>query len=73
MNHTLFLRLALLSCLRAVAGNFGAHFGIKCASFSKMNVGTSLRSAAGTIGAYFYKSVREANALLERTHILECS
>ena len=60
-------RLALLSCLRAVAGNFGAHVGIKCSSFCKMNIGTSMRSACATIGHALFESVSLSNALLERT------
>ena len=60
-------RLAILCILRAVAGDFAAHFGIKCASFSKMNVGTSLRSACATLGCTAFKSVHESNRLLERT------
>ena len=60
-------RLALLSCLRAVAGNFGAHVGIKCSSFCKMNIVTSMRSACATIGHALFESVSLSNALLERT------
>ena len=60
-------RLACLAMLRCIQDNFASHFGIKCASFSKMNVGTSRRSACSAIGYIAYESVRLANTLLERT------
>lgn len=59
-------RLALLFLLRSDPNGFASHFGIKCSSFSKMNVGTSQRSACGPIGHVAYKSVAVANKLLER-------
>ena len=39
---------------------------MKCSSFCGMNVGTSGRSSAASIGRDWYKSVKEANCLLER-------
>ena len=60
-------RLACLAMLRCIQDNFASHFGIKCASFSKMNVGTSRRSACSAIGFVEYESVKLANTLLERT------
>ena len=60
-------RLAILALLRCVAHDFACHFGIKCSSFSKVNVGTSRRSACDSIGCCDYQSVRAGNILLERT------
>ena len=56
-----------MSILRGFEDNFACHFGIKCASFSKMNVGTSMRSPHASIGFVDYPSVSTANMLLERT------
>ena len=63
------LRLSILYILRGVEGNFGAHFGLKCSSLCKMNIGTSFRSACTSIGYEGYKSVCQANMLLERTQL----
>lgn len=60
------LRLAILFLLRADPNGFASHFGVKCSSFSKMNVGTSQRSACAPVGHTPYKSVALANKLLER-------
>ena len=60
-------RLAILALLRCVAHDFACHFGIKCSSFSKVNRGTSRRSACDPIGFCEYHSVRIGNILLERT------
>ena len=62
------LRLAILCLLRTVPGpgGFATHFGIKCSSFSKMNRGTSQRSACSSSGFGGYQSVRVGNMLLER-------
>ena len=46
--------------------DFIAWLAMKCSSFCGMNVGTSGRSAAASIGRDWYKSVKEANCLLER-------
>ena len=59
-------RLAILCMLRTVAADFCAHFGLKCSSFCRVNVGTSYRSACTAIGLHFYKSVASSNKLLER-------
>lgn len=61
------LRLATLFMLRGIPDDFGSHFGLKCSSFTKMNVGTSCRSAATPIGFEGYKSVVVGNTLLERS------
>lgn len=61
------LRLAIISLLRARVNNFAAHFAIKCSSFCRMNVGTSMRMACCSLGFDGYESVRTANRLLERT------
>lgn len=60
-------RLAVLGLLRCVAHDFACHFGIKCSSFSKMNVGTSRRSACDALGYLEYMSVQLGNILCERT------
>ena len=52
--------------LRTVAGRFGCHFGLKCSSLCKMNIGTSHRSACTALGYESYPSVSLANMLLER-------
>ena len=67
------LRLAILCLLRTVPGpgGFGCHFGIKCSSFSKMNVGTSQRSTCSSTGFSEYKSVQVGNQLLERSWVFK--
>lgn len=60
-------RLAVLALLRCIEDCFASHFGIKCSSFSKMNLGTSRRSACSSIGYTVYQSVQLGNILLERT------
>lgn len=64
---SLHLRLCILMMLRGVRNAFGAHFGIKCSSFCRVNVGTSMRSACTALGFSNYESVRLSNKLLERT------
>ena len=61
------LRLCILMVLRGMPNTFGAHFGIKCSSFCKVNVGTSQRSACTSLGQVLHPSVRLSNKLLERT------
>lgn len=61
------LRLILLCILRGVPNDMAVHIGLKCSSLCKMNQGTSMRSACASIGYVVYKSVFEANVLLERT------
>ena len=65
--HGVYPRLAILGLLRCTQDDFASHFGIKCSSFSKMNVGTSRRSACDALGNFQYLSVQLGNALLERT------
>lgn len=65
--HGVHPRLAILGLLRCTQDDFASHFGIKCSSFSKMNVGTSRRSACDALGNFQYLSVQLGNALLERT------
>ena len=60
------LRLAIISLLKATLNNFACHFGIKCSSFCKVNIGTSMRSACTSLGFTVYNSVRSSNKLLER-------
>lgn len=63
------LRLALLMMLSCVPQGFAVHFGIKCSSFCKVNVGTSFRTAATPMGLMEYPSVKLANCLLERRRV----
>lgn len=68
-----FLRLAVISLLRARARDFSAHFALKCASFCKMNVGTSKRSPCSSTGFTDYKSVSDSNRMAERRLLQTCS
>ena len=61
------LSLAIHSILCGAPNDFLAWFGIKCSSFSKMNIGTSMRSPFASIGCYDHPSVKMANGMLERT------
>ena len=63
----LTLRLAILVMLKGVMNNFAAHFGIKCSSFCKVNIGTSMRSACTAMGFTEFASVWSSNMLLERS------
>lgn len=63
-------RLAVLALLRCIVDDFACHFGIKCSSFSKMNIGTSRRSPCSSLGYAEYPSVQLGNILLERTVII---
>ena len=60
------LRLACVCLLRCKQNDFSVVIGIKCSSFCKMNLGTSRRAPCASIGYTAYRSVREANLLLER-------
>ena len=64
--HRVHPRLTILALLRCTK-SFASHFGIKCSSFSKVNVGTSRRSACDALGFSEYLSVQQGNILLERT------
>lgn len=66
MCDHLGLRLAILVMLKGVINNLATHFGIKCSSFCRVNVGTSMRSACTAIGFTQYLSVALSNKLLER-------
>lgn len=56
----------------AVTNDFGAHFGLKCSSLSKMNRGTSRRSECSSLGHLDYVSVKTGNMLIERTLLFLC-
>lgn len=45
------------------------HFGLKCSSWCRINVGTSGRSACCGIGNLSYSSVREANCMASRNFV----
>ncbi len=47
--------------------------GIKCSSWIGVNVGTSGRSPCNPYGRYWYKSVCDANTMLERTMFSDLS
>ena len=59
-------RLAVVVLLKTTWQNFGVHFGLKCSSMCKVNVGTSGRSACSSEGYDRYPSVMLSNMLLER-------
>lgn len=63
------LRLAILCMLSTKIDDFACHFGLKCSSFCKMNIGTNVRSPSGSLGYELHRSVALANKLLERTSI----
>lgn len=63
------LRLAILYLLRGKIDDFGVHFGLKCSSFCKMNVGTSVRSPVTAYGFDEFVSVAMGNQLLERIRL----
>lgn len=52
--------------LKCKLNAFACHFGIKCSSFCKVNIGTSMRSACTSLGFALYNSVSTSNKLLER-------
>ena len=52
--------------LKCKLNAFACHFGIKCSSFCKVNIGTSMRSACTSLGFTVYDSVSTSNKLLER-------
>ena len=52
--------------LKCKLNAFACHFGIKCSSFCKVNIGTSMRSACASLGFTTYNSVSISNKLLER-------
>ena len=66
INAWHMLRLAIIYLLRAKPNDFACHIALKCASFSKMNIGTSCRSPCTPYGYEDYASVKLANMLMER-------
>lgn len=60
------LRLATVVLLKTVFEDFACHFGLKCSSLCKVNVGTSMRSACSSEGFDGHASVKMSNMLLER-------
>ena len=48
------------------------HFGLKCASWTGINSGTSQRCPCAPIGCLDHPSVREGNGLASRTLVLFC-
>ncbi|CAL1136900.1 unnamed protein product [Cladocopium goreaui] len=70
LNSASGFALAVVCLLRARCGDFSAHFAMKCASFCKMNVGTSKRSPCSSTGFTDYPSVSQSNMLGERTCLL---
>ena len=60
-------RLCIIFLLKGRAHDFLSWFGIKCSSWTQMNVGTSSRAACCSTGDLLMASVGEANKMLERT------
>ena len=60
------LRLAIITLMKCYMDEFACHYGIKCSSFCKVNVGTSMRAACASLGHILYESVHTSNKLLER-------
>lgn len=64
------LSLAIVLILKGKMDQLMVWFGIKCSSWIGVNVGTSGRSPCNPFGRYWYKSVGDANTMLERTIFL---
>lgn len=60
------LRLAVVMIMKGRSDHFIAWFALKCSSWGAINRGTSGRSAAASTGRGYYRSVEEANKMLER-------
>lgn len=64
------LSLAIIFILKGKMEGFVAWYGIKCSSWTQVNVGTSSRSACASLGDCSKMSVLEANKMLERTGVI---
>ena len=56
----------MIVMLKTYHDDFAVHFGMKCSSLCKVNVGTSMRSACSSIGYVGHASVSMTNKVLER-------
>ncbi|CAK9098892.1 unnamed protein product [Durusdinium trenchii] len=70
LTHAAGFALATVVLLKTVFEDFACHFGLKCSSLCKVNVGTSMRSACSSEGFDGHASVKMSNMLLERTAAL---
>ena len=61
------LSFAIITILRGHPDGFLCHFGIKCSSWSTVNVGTSSRSFCTPVGNTLFRSVRTANTMASRS------
>lgn len=68
-SHSGFV-LAIIFLLKGRPANFIAWFGIKCSSWTRINVGTSSRSACCSSGDTSQASVMDSNRMLERICLL---
>lgn len=66
-HPNLQLRLAIRCILRGDPTGFLCHFGLKCSTWSTVNVGTSCRSERSSLGNCDHESVRSGNAMASRT------
>lgn len=60
------LSLAIIFLLKGKLDDFVSWYGIKCSSWTQVNVGTSTRCPCASLGDILKISVREANQMLER-------
>lgn len=63
------LSLAIVFLLKGRFADFVSWWGIKCSSWTQVNVGTSSRSPCASLGDLLQISVLEANRMLERTWV----
>ena len=66
-NSTVQQRLCIIFLLKGRSHDFLAWYGIKCSSWTQINVGTSSRAACCSAGNMLMASVGQANRMLERT------
>lgn len=66
-NDPFNLRTAIYTILNGNHENgWVCHFGLKCSTWTTINIGTSGRSACSSIGNIQYESVREGNCMGSR-------
>ncbi|CAK9102751.1 unnamed protein product [Durusdinium trenchii] len=64
------MALAIRCILRGDPTGFLCHFGLKCSTWSTVNVGTSCRSERSSLGNCDHESVRSGNAMASRVILL---
>lgn len=62
--------LCIIFLLKGRVNDFVSWWGIKCSSWTQVNVGTSARAACASLGDLLKASVLEANKMLERICLL---